>query len=113
MSKSKTTRSCAFGLRIVSPDSEEWHWFAAFAVLARDLALRLYDASHHLDGSNKGPRVPFTFADADGLCMTWLPEAPYQAEHTHYGVPSGAFAPSGKPTRPLDATAARCRSTRS
>ena len=86
MSKSKTTRSCAFGLRIVSPGNEEWHWFAAFEVLARDLALRLYGATHRLDGCNKGPRTPFTVAKADGLCMTWLRETPYQGEHTHYGA---------------------------
>lgn len=86
MSKSKFTRRCAFGLRIVSPDGEEWHWFATFEVLARDLTLRLHSSTHRLDGSNKGPRVPFTVADADGLCMTWLRETPYQGEHTHYGA---------------------------
>ena len=85
MSKSKTTRSSrAFGLRIVSPGREEWHWFAAFSVLARELALRLYNATHRLDGSNRGPRTPFTGVDADGLCLTWMRETPYQAEHTHF-----------------------------
>jgi len=86
VSKSKSTRNCAFGLRIVSPNGEEWHWFANFEVLARELALRLYGATHRLDSSNRGPRVPFTTADADGLCMTWLRETPYQCEHTHYGA---------------------------
>lgn len=106
MSKSKTTRSCAFGLRIVFAGREEWHWFAAFAILARELSLRLYAASHHRDGSNKGPGVPFTVTDPDGLCLTWLRETPYQGEHTHYGATwrfrtewktYEAFGPNGRP----------------
>lgn len=86
MSKSKTTRSCAFGLRIVSPDGEEWHWFATFAVLAREFALRLYSPIRQLDGSNQGVKAPFTVTDADGFCLTWMRETPYQGEHTHYGA---------------------------
>lgn len=108
MSKSKTTRSCAFGLRIVSPGNEEWHWFAAFALLARDLALRLYYATHRLHGPNKSPRVPFTVVDADGLCLTWLRETPYQGEHNHFGATwrirtewknYEAFGPNGRPLK--------------
>lgn len=87
MSKSKTTRNCAFGLRIVSPGSEEWHWFANYALMARDLALRLYYSTHRLGhGSSIGPRVPFTLVDADGICITWIRETPYQVEHKHYGA---------------------------
>lgn len=111
MSQSKTTRgNCAFGLRIVSPGREEWHRFAAFSDLARELALRLNAAAHLLGRSKKDPRRPFTVTEADGHCLSWLRETPYQAQHTRFGAiwrirtewkTYEAFGPKGRPL-PID-----------
>jgi len=87
MATSKPTRARAFGLRVVSPDGTGWHWFASLPAMARDLALRLYDATHRVrHGTHIGPRVPFTRVDADGIVLTWIRETPYQAEHTRFGA---------------------------
>lgn len=87
MPASTPTRAHAFGLRIVSSDGEQLLWFACLSVMARDLALRLHAATHRSEHStNIGFRVPFTKVDADGICLSWIRETPYQAEHSHYGA---------------------------
>jgi hypothetical protein len=87
MSTSTPTRARAFGLRIVSPDGEQWVWFARLLEMARDLALRLHAATHRLGHhANVGFRVPFTMVDEDGIRLTWLRKTPYQAGHTRFGA---------------------------
>ncbi len=87
MSTSTPTRACAFGLRIVAPDGEQWFWFDSLLGIARSLALRLFASTQRLGHkADIGFRVPFTIVDDDGLCLTWLRKTPYQAAHTHFGA---------------------------
>lgn len=87
MSTSTPTRARAFGLRIVSPDGEQWFWFAGLLGMARDLALRLHASTQRLGHkTDVGFRVPFTMLDEVGICLTWLRKTPYQAAHTHFGA---------------------------
>ncbi len=108
MSASKPTRSRAYGLRIVSPTGEAWYYFENRTCLARDLALRLYQATQRVDHHiQPGPRAPHTLVDERGVSIQWIRETPYQAEHTPFGaawrtrVEWKTFEPYGESGQPL------------
>jgi hypothetical protein len=86
MSISKPTRARAFGLRIVAPQGEQWHFFGSMPALARDLALRLHKATYRVyHRASIGARVPIAILDIAGASASHMRQTPYQAEHTHFG----------------------------
>lgn len=108
MSASTPTRNRAYGLSIVSPAAEVWYYFADRQSLARDLTLRLYEATQRIDHHIKaGPRAPYTVVELDGVRVRWIRETPYQAQHAHFGATWRAhvewvtFEPYGENGRPL------------
>lgn len=108
MSAPKPTRSRAYGLRIASPAGAAWYYFADRRSLARDLALRLHQATQRIDHHMQtGPRAPYSLVDSSGVCVHWIRETPYQAEHTHHGanwrtrVEWMTFEPYGERGQPL------------